>query len=88
MLTAAPDPCFRLDTQLIRSLHLMLLEHDLAKGPGRYRPGSIYVHDEVDGSQVYKGPDPEAVPHLMETMTARLGARAARIPWSAVPWRT
>lgn len=72
VLTAAPEPHFRIDTQLVRSLHFMLLEHDLSKGPGRYRSGSIYVHDESDGSQVYEGPDADAVPGLMEAMAGRL----------------
>lgn len=72
VLTAAPEPHFRIDTQLVRSLHFMLLEHDLSKGPGRYRSGSIYVHDEGDGSQVYEGPDADAVPGLMEAMAGRL----------------
>ena len=74
VLTAAPDPHFRIDTQLVRSLHFMLLEHDLAKGPGRYRPGSIYVTDDSDGSQVYEGPDADAVSGLLGTMAGRLEA--------------
>ncbi|WP_226347221.1 Fic family protein [Agilicoccus flavus] len=72
VLTAAPEPHFRIDSQLVRSLHFMLLEHDLSKGPGRYRPGSVYVHDESDGSQVYEGPDADAVPGLMKAMAGRL----------------
>lgn len=74
VLTVAPVPLFRIDAQVVRSLHFMLLEHDLSKGPGHYRPGSIYVHDERDGTQVYEGPDPDLVPALMDAMVDRLAA--------------
>ncbi|HEX5998139.1 MAG TPA: hypothetical protein VFZ16_01885 [Hyphomicrobiaceae bacterium] len=29
--------------QFLKSLHFLMLNHDLTKDPGRYRPGSIRV---------------------------------------------
>jgi hypothetical protein len=49
----AHDSDFVLDESLIRSLHFMMLGHDLTKSPGRYRPGQIFVQDEERGVQVY-----------------------------------
>lgn len=59
------DPDVRPDLQTIKSLHFLLLEHDLQKSPGRFRQSEIYVHDELDDRLVYQGPDPEDVPFLM-----------------------
>lgn len=64
-----------LDAQTIRTMHFMLLEHDLRKAPGQYRPGEIYVDDGADGRRVYVGPDPDLVPDLMEQMVEHLGER-------------
>ena len=36
VLGMAPSPGFRLDAMTLRSMHFMLLEHDLTKAPGRY----------------------------------------------------
>lgn len=59
------DPDVRPDLQTIKSLHFLLLEHDLQKSPGRFRQSEIYVHDERDDRLVYQGPDPDDVPSLM-----------------------
>ncbi len=61
----ADDPHFRLDESLLRSLHFMMLGHDLSKGPGGYRLGSIFVRDEDLDETVYEGPDAQLVPDLM-----------------------
>jgi Fic family protein len=42
----AADRNFHFDPSLIRSLHFMMLGHDLSKSPGSYRAGEIFVHDE------------------------------------------
>ncbi|GAA2469019.1 Fic family protein [Winogradskya humida] len=68
----ADDPGFQLEEFLIRSLHFMMLGHDLSKSPGRYRPGQIFVHDEERSLKVYEGPSPEAVPALMQELVADL----------------
>ena len=62
VLQLAVDPHFRHSTDLIRSLHFMMLEYDLSKNPGRWRPGPIQVGDEGKGQVFYKAPDAEQVP--------------------------
>jgi Fic family protein len=68
----ADDQGFMLDESLLRSLHFMMLGHELAKSPGRYRPGQIFVHDEERNLQVYEGPAAERVPRLMQELVAGL----------------
>jgi Fic family protein len=65
VLQLADDPHFQLDQSLLRSLHYMMLAHDLAKSPGRYRQKTVYVIDEARDRVVYEGPDYELVPGLM-----------------------
>jgi Fic family protein len=53
------------DAAEIRAMHYMMLSHDHAKSPGRYRKGPIYVHDERNDRVVYEGPDAADVPKLV-----------------------
>ncbi|MFF5176697.1 Fic family protein [Micromonospora sp. NPDC000316] len=50
---------------LMNSLHFMMLRHDLAKWPGRFRPGDIHVDEAHTGRRVYTGPDADDVPALI-----------------------
>jgi Fic family protein len=68
VLQLANDPHFSYSEGLIRSLHFMMMQHDLPRHPGRYRPGVIYVRDERRQQNVYEGPDPELVPGLMREL--------------------
>ena len=61
----AGDADFRLDASAVRGMHYMMLNHDLSKSPGSYRPGPVYVHDETTGVNVYEGPPAEEVPALV-----------------------
>ncbi|WP_083672362.1 Fic family protein [Micromonospora sp. CB01531] len=72
VLQCAGDPHFRYDTSIIRSMHYMMLSHDLSKSPGQYRQGPIYVHDERTDRRVYEGADLTEVPLLMEVLAERL----------------
>jgi Fic family protein len=72
ILRMAPDPGFSVDSQVLRSLHFMLLEHDLAKDPGRFRAGTVYVQDESSGEMVYEGPDAGLVPRLVDQLAETL----------------
>lgn len=72
VLQMAGDPDLRVDSQLLRTLHFMLLEHELAKRPGQFRAGDIDVTRESDGATVYEGPDAELVPGLMDQLSDRL----------------
>src|SRR5258708_21012796 len=70
VLQLANDPHFSFSEGLIRSLHFMMMQHELDKRPGRYRTGMIFVRDEKRQQTVYEGPDPEGVPALMAELTS------------------
>lgn len=78
VLVIADDPGFTLDASVLRSMHYMMLGHDLGKSPGRYRPGPIYVHDEQTGQNVYEGPPADLVPGLVEELVAELASAPER----------
>ena len=72
VLQAAEDPEFEYSQHFIRALHFMLLDYDLTKRPGNWRPGSIYVRDEKKGIDVYEGPDVDSVSTLMKELIESL----------------
>ncbi len=69
ILQIADDPYLDINNSFIRSLHFMMLKHELSNRPGRWRAGPIYVRDEDTGQNVYEGPDVALVPGLMEELT-------------------
>jgi Fic family protein len=72
VLQMASDTHFRFDTSTLRSLHYMMLAHDLTKSPGQYRTGTIYVRDDRTDRNVYEGPPSAMVPDLMEVLADSL----------------
>lgn len=72
VLQLASDPNFAYADGFIRSLHFMMINYDLSKNPGRWRPGPIYVRDERKGEIVYEGPDSEEVPGLVAELIEHL----------------
>lgn len=68
VLNVATEPGFVVDAMVLRSMHFMLLDHDLTKTPGRYRDGDIFVHADQRGV-VYEGPHAEVVPDLMAALS-------------------
>jgi Fic family protein len=72
VLQLSNDPHFTYSDGLIRSLHFMMLNYDLNKHPGRWRPGPIFVRNEQTGERVYEGPDAEVVPRLMQEFVQQL----------------
>jgi Fic family protein len=72
VLQLSNDPHFSYGEGFIRSLHFMMLSHDLSKHPGKWRPGPIYVRDERTGQRVYEGPDAELVPSLITELIHRM----------------
>ncbi|MGA3042563.1 MAG: Fic family protein, partial [Bryobacteraceae bacterium] len=54
VLQLAEDAHFRHSGDFLRSLHFMMLEYDLSKHPGRWRPGPIQVVDENKKEIVYR----------------------------------
>jgi Fic family protein len=61
-LSDTPPP---VDASLLSSLHFMMLKYDLAKNPGRWRPGGIWVENQ-NGDVVYQAPDREVVEPLID----------------------
>lgn len=80
VLQMAGDVHFAIDTSVVRSMHYMMLAHDLSKSPGRYRTGPIYVHDEKRDVVVYEGPEAGRVPALMEELASSLQTDAETDP--------
>lgn len=67
VLQIASDDALEVDEGLLKSLHFMMIKHDLRKNPGQWRPGDIYVQNAED-ERVYKGPPNDEVPHLIAEM--------------------
>lgn len=76
VLQLANEPAVPVDESLLRSLHFMMLKHDLRRNPGRWRPGAIFVRREPDNAVVYEGPDAELVPGLMAELVGDLASGA------------
>jgi Fic family protein len=72
VLNVATEPGFVIDEAVLRSMHFMLLDHDLLKMPGRYRTKEIFVRDDKRGVNVYEGPDGDLVPELMRALSQSL----------------
>jgi Fic family protein len=67
VLQIAGDDTLEVDEGLLKSLHFMMIKHDLRKNPGQWRPGNIYVQKE-GGETVYEGPPSTEVPSLIAEM--------------------
>ena len=72
VLRMGSDPGFRLDGHTLRSMHFMLLEHDLAKSPGQFRTGEIFIEREDTHERVYTGPGAVLVPDLIDDLAHEL----------------
>lgn len=68
VLQVAQDETAPIDEGMLKALHFMMLKHELAKSPGRWRPGYIGVRHEGSGEIVYEGPDADRVPSLIAAM--------------------
>jgi Fic family protein len=75
ILQLANDANFVHNEGTIRSLHYMMLSYDVARHPGRWRPGSVFVRNEPSGQIVYEGPDAALVPPLMAELVESLNAK-------------
>lgn len=77
----AGDPHFRYEDAVLRSLHFMMLRHDLvAKSAGRYREGPIYVRNDATDEVVHEGPDAHVVPSLVAELFDWLQDSSADCP--------
>lgn len=66
------DTPTHIDEGILKSLHFMMLKHDLDKNPGRWRPGPIYVRRDDTQEIVYEGPAHDSVPSLIDLMLKEL----------------
>jgi Fic family protein len=80
VLRLSGDPYFRYSSDLVRSLHFMMLEYDLGKSPGQWRTGEIFVHDDAQKQVVYYAPDADEVPALMEELIEYLNSERPGVP--------
>lgn len=80
VLNVATETGFVIDETVLRSMHFMLLEHDLSKSPGRYRTKEIFIRDDRRDVTVYAGPDGDQVPHLMRALSQALSAPSTDDP--------
>jgi Fic family protein len=69
---AATDPDFEFSKQFLKSLHFMMVGHDMNKYPGQWRRGQVYVVRDHDGETVYEAPPVEIVNGLIDELVAFL----------------
>lgn len=50
----------------------MMMQYRLARNPGRWRPGPIFVRDDERDEIVYEGPEADQVPGLVRELTEAL----------------
>jgi Fic family protein len=80
VLQLADDPSSPFNEGTLKSLHFMMLKHDLPKNPGRWRPGYIAIRDEARGEIVYEAPDAEEVPKLIGELIESLNSPDTSVP--------
>lgn len=68
------DPHTKIGTQFIRTLHYMMLNYDMSKMPGQWRPGPVYVVDESTKEVAYEGPPAGEIPPLMDEYIEQLNS--------------
>lgn len=68
IIQLSEDEHFEFHPQLLRSLHFMMLQHDLTKLPGRWRPGEIFVYNDQNEEVVYTGPDALMLQDLIDEL--------------------
>lgn len=74
ILRVHDDPYSEVNAQFIRSLHFMMMNYDMTKMPGQWRPNTIFVVHEPTNETVYNGPDPEFVPSLMDELVHQINS--------------
>jgi len=74
VLQLADDPEFSYGPHIIKSLHFMMLRHDLSQRPGLWRTGTTIIRDDETGDVVYEGADVDLVPELIDELAAFLNS--------------
>lgn len=65
------DPHNEINRQLLKSLHFMMISHDMTKLPGQWRRGPIYIVKD-NGEKVYEGPNSDLVPSLIDELIEQM----------------
>lgn len=68
IMQAATDPHFEFSKQFLKSLHFMMVGHEMEKYPGQWRPGKVFVVNSQTGDAVYDAPEVEDVNGLVEEL--------------------
>jgi Fic family protein len=69
-LSDAPDFSFSKD--LLRSLHFIMIRHDIRANPGTWRQGEIFVRNLASGETLYSGPPSENITSLIQELVDEL----------------
>lgn len=83
ILQAARDPFFEFSKQFLKSLHFMMVNHEMEKNPGQWRNGTVYVVNQQSGETVYEAPDAEIVNGLIEELVATLKVEEDQV-WAPI----
>jgi Fic family protein len=68
VLRRADDPNFRWDPEMLVGLHDRVLAGKYASGAGRLAQGPRFVADQTTGRVVFRPPDPEELPELIDAV--------------------
>ncbi len=80
VLQKEEDPYFSYSYEFLNALHFLMIGYDLTKNPGRWRPGVVFVYDDLKEERVYEGPSLEMVPRLMTELISSLNAPGTTHP--------
>jgi len=76
VLTRADAGAFQWQSELLLSLHHLVLGGSYAKGAGRFRENQNWLTNRASGTQVYLPPPAEKVPSLVDDLTMWLQGAA------------
>lgn len=65
IMQATEDSTFEFNKQFLKSLHFMMLQHEMDARPGQWRTGNIFVVDSKTSQRVYEGPPADQVDGLI-----------------------
>lgn len=74
VLQLASEPV-QVDVSLLRSLHFMMLKHDLSKNPGQWRPGAVWISS--GNVTAYEAPERELLEPLLDELLEQIADDSA-----------
>ena len=77
ILQTAEDTTFEFGKQFLKSLHFMMMQHEMNKGPGQWRQGPIFVVDDRRPDPVYEGPDKDVIDGLIDELVDYVRAESS-----------